>query len=83
MPEWCPTMRCYDCDSHAIVNGKLNCNYMNRLGLSQPQVKSFLDMTQTPEQLEEQIKQGEEANKKMKEDLEKLQKLRETTGAQQ
>jgi len=82
MPDWCATLRCIDCDSHAIVNGKLNCNYMNRLGLSQPQVKSFLDMEMTPEQLEEQIKKAEEENKKIRENLEKLQKLRETTGAE-
>lgn len=59
-------MRCIDCESHAVVAGKLDCNYMNRLGLAQPTVKSFLqDMPQekTEGELEAELRQMEEQAK--------------------
>ena len=71
MPDWCVNTRCIDCSSHAIVKGKTDCNYMNRLGLSQPTVKTFLDTKdRTPEQakkeldeLERQLKDIDERRK--------------------
>jgi len=71
-------MRCYDCDSHAIVGGKLDCNYMGRLGLSQPTVKTFLSNVTDPEKLDAQIKSAEDEIKRMAEETERLKKLKET-----
>jgi len=71
-------MRCYDCDSHAIVGGKLDCNYMGRLGLSQPTVKTFLSNVADPEKLDAQIKSAEDEIKRMAEETERLKKLKET-----
>ena len=71
-------MRCYDCDSHAIVGGKLDCNYLNRLGLSQPTVKTFLSNVTDPEKLDAQIKSAEDEIKRMAEETERLKKLKET-----
>lgn len=81
MPDWCLSMRCINCESHAIVGGKLDCNYMNRLGLSQPTVKTFLDdATETPEKLESQIADGEKRIADLKEETERLKKLKEQFG---
>ena len=82
MPEWCLTMKCIECDSHAIVGGKLDCNYLNRLGLSQPTVKTFLPDVTDPEKLDAQIKSAEEEIKKMEEETERLKKLKETVGGE-
>ena len=82
MPEWCLTMRCNLCDSHAIVGGKLDCNYLNRLGLSQPTVKTFLSDVTDPEKLDAQIKSAEEEIKKMEEETERLKKLKESVGGE-
>ena len=81
MPEWCLTMKCIECDSHAIVGGKLDCNYLNRLGLSQPTVKTFLPDVTDPEKLDAQIKSAEDEIKKMEEETERLKKLKETVGS--
>lgn len=75
-------MLCIDCDSHAIVNGKLDCNYMNRLGLSQPTVKTFLPDVTDPEKLDAQIKSAEDEIKKMNEETERLKKLKESVGGE-
>jgi len=80
LPEWCLNMRCIDCESHAIVGGKLECNYMNRLGLSQPTVKTFIDDADSPEKIEAHIKAEEERARKAKEEIERLQKLKEMYG---
>ena len=77
MPEWCLTMRCIECDSHAIVSGKLDCNYLNRLGLSQPTVKTFLSDVTDPEKIDAQLKNAEEEMKKIEEETERLRKLKE------
>jgi len=78
VPEWCVTMRCIDCSSHAIIGGKLDCNFMNRLGLAQPEVKDFIAETyQAPEQIEAQLKDAEERIKKIKEEQERLKALQE------
>jgi coenzyme F420-reducing hydrogenase delta subunit len=69
-------MRCVDCESHAIVNGKLDCNYMGRLGLSQPTVKTFMESALTPEKVEAQMKDLEEQIKKMEEEKKKLEELK-------
>ena len=82
MPEWCLTMKCIDCDSHAIVGGKLDCNYMGRLGLSQPTVKTFLSDVTDPEKLDAQIKSAEDEIKKMEEETVRLKKLKEATGGE-
>lgn len=55
MPDWCINTRCLDCESHAIIKGKIDCNYMNRLGLSQPTVKSFMETERTPEQVDKEL----------------------------
>jgi len=73
-------MKCIECDSHAIVGGKLDCNYLNRLGLSQPTVKTFLPDVTDPEKLDAQIKSAEDEIKKMEEETERLKKLKETVG---
>ena len=75
-------MRCNQCDSHAIVNGRLDCNYMGRLGLSQPTVKTFLSDVTDPEKLDAQIKSAEEEIKKMEEETERLRKLKESVGGE-
>ncbi len=82
MPEHCLSIRCIDCESHAIVHGKLDCNYMNRLGLSQPTVKKFMEDQQTPEQIEAQIKAEQENLKKMQEKLDGLEKLKRGIGGE-
>lgn len=83
MPDWCLTMRCLDCESHAIVGGKLDCNYMNRLGLAQPTVKTFLQdipPEKTPEEIEKELMQMEEQAKLIKEKVENLRKQKEGAG---
>jgi len=70
------------CESHAIVGGKLDCNYMNRLGLSQPTVKTFLEIVASPDQLEAQIRDATERAKKAKEELEKLDELKKKIGGE-
>ena len=55
MPEDCIEKNCLDCSSHALVGGKkLDCNYMNRLGISQPTVKNFIESS--PKQVSESVK---------------------------
>lgn len=79
-PEWCLSMRCIDCDSHAIVNGKLCCNYMNRLGLSKEPMKAFIDSAETPEKLEAVLKDTEEKLKMMQEEIKRLEELKKKYG---
>lgn len=76
MPEGCLKKNCLDCESHAIVGGKLDCNYMGRLGISQVTVKSFMppseleksqtELGESEEQLEDLDKQVEIINDKRK-----------------
>ena len=83
MPEDCLTKRCFECDSHAIVGGKLDCNYMNRLGLAQPTVKNFLsDLPQekTAEDLDKEMRQMEEQQQLVTERIAELKKKKEETG---
>lgn len=80
MPEWCVSMRCIECESHAVVHGKLDCNYMNRLGLSQPTVKTFMEDADSPERIEARIKAEKERAAKAKEELARLEKLKEEYG---
>ncbi len=82
MPEWCNKIRCINCESHAIVSGKLDCNYLNRLGLSQPTVKTFLDTEVSPEKLEAQIKVAEERQKLAQEEIDRLAKLKKEFGGE-
>lgn len=77
MPDWCTTTLCIDCESHAIVGGKLDCNYMNRLGLSQPTVKTFLESQPTEEKIDAQMQDLEEQIKKMEEDKKRLEELKQ------
>lgn len=76
MPD-CLNIRCIDCDCHAIVTGKLDCNYMNRLGLAQPQVKSFLEEAEDPEVIEKRIKEMQEQIDSYREQEEQLKKTQE------
>lgn len=80
MPEHCLSMRCIDCESHAIVGGKLDCNYMNRLGLSQPTVKTFLDDAESPEKIDAQIKDTQKRIDELKAETEKLKTLKKERG---
>jgi hypothetical protein len=75
-------MRCINCESHAVVGGKLDCNYMNRLGLSQPTVKTFLETALSPEKLEAQIKDAEDKQRKAKEEIERLAELKKQLGGE-
>lgn len=83
MPEWCISTRCIDCESHAIVKGKIDCNYMNRLGLSQPTVKSFLEGQMTPEKAEEETKNLERQIEEMQKRREELAKLAGKAGEEE
>ncbi len=84
MPEDCLTKRCFDCQSHAVVKGKLDCNYMNRLGLAEPAVKNFLEDTtpleKSPEELDAELKQMEEQQKLVAERIAALKKKQEVGG---
>jgi len=54
---------------------------MNRLGLSQPTVKTFLDDTvETPEKIEAQIVDSQKQLEKAKAEVERLAKLKEQFG---
>lgn len=83
MPDWCLSMRCIDCESHAIVGGKLDCNYMNRLGLSQPTVKTFIEDTESPEKLEARIRDAKERQMRLQEEMKELEKLKEEYGTEE
>lgn len=80
MPDWCLSMRCIDCESHAVVSGKIDCNYMNRLGLAQPKVKDFLADADSPEKLEARMKDAEKRQAALTEEIERLEKLKEEHG---
>ena len=75
------SMLCCDCDSHAVVNGKLDCNYMGRLGLSQPTVKSFLESEPTEEKVDSQMADLEKQLKAMEEKKKELEELKEKYGS--
>ena len=86
MPEGCLDKRCLDCESHAIVGGKIDCNYMNRLGLAQPTVKSFLkDETpsKTTEDLEAELRQMEEQQKLIDQKKAELEEQKKKIGGEQ
>ena len=85
MPEDCLTKRCIDCDSHAVVSGKLDCNYLNRLGLAQPTVKTFLSdmpLERTTEELDTELKEMEEQQKLVAEKIAELSKKRQGIGGE-
>ena len=71
-------MRCIDCESHAIITGKLDCNHMNRLGLAQPKVKDFFDGSDDPVRLAAQVEAAQAAADKKKKELAELVKIKET-----
>jgi len=80
VPDWCLSMLCIDCESHAVVGGKLDCNYMNRLGLSQPTVKTFLESAPTEETIDSQVTDLEKQLKAMEEKKKELEELKEKYG---
>lgn len=80
MPEWCINTRCLDCESHAIVKGKIDCNYMNRLGLSQPTVKSFMETERTPEQVDKELEDLEKTMAEIETRRKLLEELKGKTG---
>ena len=85
MPDDCLTKRCFDCSSHAVISGKLDCNYCNRLGLAQPTVKSFLDdlpSEKTTEELDTELKEMEEQQKLVAEKIAELSKKRQGIGGE-
>lgn len=82
MPEWCIDTRCIDCESHAVVSGKLDCNYLNRLGLAQPTVKTFLDAVPTPESLEEKIEAEKKRMDETRKEIDRLKGLKEKYGGE-
>lgn len=77
----CIDKDCLDCPSHVIINGKLDCNYMNRLGVSKIDMKQFIsDVKVTPveaasdtsdytDDLERQLKQIRAAQEAKKQEL--------------
>lgn len=74
-------MRCIDCESHAIIGGKLDCNYMNRLGLAQPEVKDFITAThETPEQVQSRLADVNKRIKDLQEEEKKIKAQQEQTG---
>jgi len=75
-------MRCIECESHAVVSGKLDCNYMNRLGLSQPTVKTFLEEAASPEKLEAKKKDIEKRKKELEDEIARLTKMKEEYGGE-
>ena len=84
LPDWCLTMRCIDCESHAIVGNKIDCNYLNRLGLAQPTVKSFIDDTNvSPEKVDSQIADLDEQIKQMQEKKKTLDELKKERGGEE
>ena len=60
-----------------MLNGKLDCNYENRLGLQTTSVKSFMDSADTPEKVEANLKEIENQKKKLEEDLKTLRGIKE------
>ncbi len=83
MPDWCLKMRCIDCESHAIISGKLDCNYMNRLGLAQPTVKSFLQDTppeKSVDELDAELKQMEEQAKLIEQKKKEIEEKKKQAG---
>jgi hypothetical protein len=77
MPQGCNEKSCLECESHAIVSGKLDCNYMNRLGLAQPTVKTFLHDDPTPEPEQQSLSDIDEELRKMEEQRQVLLKKKQ------
>ena len=76
-------MRCIDCESHAVVSRKLDCNYMNRLGLAQPTVKSFLqDIPQerSADDLDAELRQMEEQSKLIEQKKKEIEEKKKQMG---
>lgn len=82
MPEWCVSMRCIDCQSHAVVGGKIDCNYLNRLGLSQPTVKTFLDDSDSPEKVKAKLEDTKKRAEDLRLEIERLEKLKAEHGGE-
>ena len=76
IPEWCVSMRCIDCQSHAIIGGKIDCNYLNRLGLSQPTVKTFLDDAGAPEKVKAKLADAKKRSEDLRAEIERLEKIK-------
>lgn len=82
-PDWCLSMDCIDCESHAIVSGKLDCNYMNRLGLGQSTVKTFMVDSGSPEKVKAKLDDAKKREKKLKDEIERLEKLKGEQGGEE
>jgi hypothetical protein len=75
MPAGCLEKNCRDCEWHVTKDMKLDCNYGNRLGLSQPVLGAFASKETDKEvlkrkleakknelkEMEEAVKEGEES----------------------
>lgn len=75
-------MDCIDCESHAIVGGKLDCNYMNRLGLGQSTVKTFMQDSGSPEKVDAKLEDARKREKTLKDEIERLEKLKGKQGGE-
>lgn len=73
MPQGCLSKNCIDCESRAIVSGKIDCNYMNRLGITTVTVKNFLDA----EKKDEPLFVTEDSVSELDKQLEELRKKKE------
>lgn len=68
MPEGCCVTPCRECKFHVVTGARLDCNWMNRLGLKGSKVEQFGSIPD-----EEMVQRKIEAKK---EELDKLEKSR-------
>lgn len=80
MPKGCLTKTCLNCEWSVIVSGKLDCNYLNRLGIGKPTIKAFSSKETEEEVAERQLKDAQERLKKAKDAMEGLKKLKKEAG---
>jgi len=73
MPEGCIATECRECKYHVIVNGRLDCNWMNRLGIK----GSVEQYTEPPKEevLKKKIEQKEKELEELKKSMEELKKI--------
>lgn len=72
MPKECLVLNCRECEWHIVREGRLLCNYGNRLGLKKPTMVEFTSTMKKDVIDEKKKEQILEEAKKLKEALEKL-----------
>jgi len=77
VPEGCLTKPCRECEWHIVRGGRLDCNYLNRLGIKQPSMSSFMDKETDEEKLKKKIEEEERRLAEARKALEELKKLKE------